>query len=148
MGDKVQELKKQINIRGLLDPPKFGSWQNIGINEEDWNQIRAAAKENHHTDDDRNQEEDEHDKAGCKSNDEEATILPSGTYASPDLGSIQLEHRHHQQQPYSHVVSEHTVKTSEPFQPTGTSASPDRPSSSLEYGHDPLESQAINGHNM
>ena len=63
VNDKLQELKKQINIRGLLDPPKFGSWQNIGLNEEDWNQITAAAKENHHTDDDINQEEDEYDKA-------------------------------------------------------------------------------------
>ena len=94
--NRFQELKKQINIQGILDPPKFGSWQNIGLNEEDWNQITAAAKENHHTDDDRNQEEDKHNKAGSKSNDEEATVQPSGTYASPDLVSVQLEQRHHQ----------------------------------------------------
>ena len=96
--DKVQELKKQINIRGLLDPPKFGSWQNIGLNEEDWNQITASAKRNHHTDDDINQEEDEHDKAGCKSNDEEETPQLSGTCASPDLVSTHLEQRNQQHQ--------------------------------------------------
>ena len=26
---KLRDLKQQISERGLLDPPKFGSWQNV-----------------------------------------------------------------------------------------------------------------------
>ena len=51
MNNSLQNLKSQINIRGLLDPPKFRSGQHLGLNEEDWDHITAAAKENRHTDD-------------------------------------------------------------------------------------------------
>ena len=60
MKDKLQKLKEQIHIRGLRNPPKFGSCQHIGFNEEDWNQVAAAVEEYQHADDNRNQEEVKH----------------------------------------------------------------------------------------
>ena len=37
--DKVHDMKKQIAERGLLRAPKFGTWQSVGIINEDWDQI-------------------------------------------------------------------------------------------------------------
>ena len=44
MDDEVYDMKKQIAKRELLKAPKVGSWQSVGITNEDWDQIRAAAK--------------------------------------------------------------------------------------------------------
>ena len=78
----------------MLNYPKFETWQKMGLDEEDWNQIIAAAEEDQHNDDDRYLEQYKRNIAGSKSNDEEATIPPSGTYASPDLGFSSLEYGH------------------------------------------------------
>ena len=43
--DNVYDLKKQIAKRELLKGPKFGTWQSMGITNEDWDQIIASAKE-------------------------------------------------------------------------------------------------------
>ena len=43
VNNSLQNLKNQINIRGLLDPPKFRSGQHLGLNEEQWDHITAAA---------------------------------------------------------------------------------------------------------
>ena len=36
--DKVQDLKKQITTRRILEAPKFGSWQEMGVTDKEWNQ--------------------------------------------------------------------------------------------------------------
>ena len=43
--DKVQDLKKQIIKRRILEAPKFGSWQEMGVTDKQWNQLIAAAEE-------------------------------------------------------------------------------------------------------
>ena len=39
---KLRDLKQQISERGLLDPPKFGSCQNV-FDEADWKYVAASA---------------------------------------------------------------------------------------------------------
>ena len=60
--DKVQELKKQITKRELLKAPKFEAWRPMGLTDEDWDQIMAAAEEVQHTDDHKYLEQGEHDE--------------------------------------------------------------------------------------
>ena len=107
----------------------------MGLQEDDWNKMIAAAEEDQQNDDNRHLEQEQHNESQSKPNDEKASILPSGTYESPDLGLIQLGQCHPQQQSYSHVGSKDTIKVSGTFQPTGTSPSPTQPSSSREYGY-------------
>ena len=102
MDEKLKNLKKQINKRILLDPPKFGSWPNL-FSEAHWEYIAAAAKEDLYTpppevsscfkltndsndiaDDDVNHAEHEDDKTGYKSNGEESMNEANTIEEGPD----------------------------------------------------------------
>ena len=109
--DKVQDLKKQIIKRRILEARKFGSWQEMGVTDREWNQIIAAAEEVQDTGDHRNLEQYEHDDTRLKLFEEETAILPPGTYASATQVSFNLQQHHHQEHPYSHLVKKHTGET-------------------------------------
>ena len=89
--DKVLDLKKQIIRRKILEAPKFGSWQKMGMTDKDWNHIIAAAEEVQDTSDHRNVEQYEHDDTGLKLFEEEKTILSHGTDASAVQISFNLQ---------------------------------------------------------
>ena len=72
--DKVQELKKQITKRELLKAPKFEAWRPMGLTDEDWDQIMAAAEEVQHTDDHKCLEQGEHNENGESFEDTEVGV--------------------------------------------------------------------------
>ena len=76
----------------------------MGLQEDDWNKMIAAAEEDQQNDDNRHLEQEQHNESQSKPNDEKASFLPSGTYESPDLGLIQLGQRHPQQQSPTTII--------------------------------------------
>ena len=48
--DKIHDLKQQILKRRILESPKFGSRQGMGVTDKEWKLIKAAAEETKNTD--------------------------------------------------------------------------------------------------
>ena len=94
--DKVQDLKQQILEQRILESPKFGSWQEMGVTDKDWSLIKMAAEETQNTGDHRKLEQYEHNDTGLKLDEEETTNSPPGTHTSAIQVSFNLQQRHYQ----------------------------------------------------